>query len=709
MSPILTYKEKETYKNIENNWKKNRDDFPTEILHRKRLLAKTRLKADGSLSDIPGSISKTKKRIESIQKHLSFLESKILFLNAKGNEKSVKELSQDYFQLQTAGKMLIEHLKELNVEKADKKSVKNIKFGIEKKNLSDDIEGILEKFKPKTEEANQVKETLQKKKELANDIDNSAIKESALAIANMVSLKGKEYPHESIPVNQKLLNISKKVLGVLDKIHEDMIDEQKTEIKKISKSPKKKEVQTPVAAMVKEKESDKGRQSSSGDMMAAVLGGIGLASIAGIGGIKALKGIGSLMKGSKNLLKGAGKGILKGLARSTKFLGPLGIAITAGMSIYDAVAGWEKAGENLGIDEKELTTLNKVSSAAGSTISGLTFGLADESETAKGINNLLGGNEIIEKYENLGIIDHDTIGNSDILDWNKFRNLSANDIKQILAIDDWSDEDLKKMIAILEKKQEESSKRIQELSQEKIKSTPKPGIGFSESVPDYTKIEKPGISGDDDLKRRIKMFEGLRLDAYQDSLGYWTVGYGHLIGPHEQHLMNGITKEEADALFEEDYMHHKKSAEKFPTFNEHPKEVQDVLVDMTYNMGDGWWKSWDETPKAIQNKEYRVAGEYLSTSLYAKQTKRRAEFNINELYKASERTPEKSQEPVFESNKEIKESLAYNDNQELVQRTKNYDRSSSSSGTSEVQQTSINNQNVIQKEEKNPGLLNMFA
>lgn len=48
----------------------------------------------------------------------------------------------------------------------------------------------------------------------------------------------------------------------------------------------------------------------------------------------------------------------------------------------------------------------------------------------------------------------------------------------------------------------------------------------------------------------IKRFEGLRLEAYLDAVGVWTIGYGHT-GPD---VFRGrtITEEEADALLRKD-------------------------------------------------------------------------------------------------------------------------------------------------------------
>jgi len=63
----------------------------------------------------------------------------------------------------------------------------------------------------------------------------------------------------------------------------------------------------------------------------------------------------------------------------------------------------------------------------------------------------------------------------------------------------------------------------------------------------------------DKIKNLIAGEEGLRLEAYQDIAGNWTIGYGHLIQPGEQYHPYGpvraISKAEADALFEADTAH----------------------------------------------------------------------------------------------------------------------------------------------------------
>jgi len=143
---------------------------------------------------------------------------------------------------------------------------------------------------------------------------------------------------------------------------------------------------------------------------------------------------------------GAGK-ILRGL-RLGKAVPIVGGLIAAGLSVYDSVHGWNNAGESLGISESELTSINKASSAVGSIASGFTFGLVDGEDVSKGVNNLMGGNNDIEKYEDAGIIDHDTIGDSKIDDWNKLKELSSVEIQEIINIDDWDEKIKERLIEV---------------------------------------------------------------------------------------------------------------------------------------------------------------------------------------------------------------------------------------------------------------------
>ena len=112
----------------------------------------------------------------------------------------------------------------------------------------------------------------------------------------------------------------------------------------------------------------------------------------------------------------------------------------------------------------------------------------------------------------------------------------------------------------------------------------------------------PSITGyDRDVMAFIKSNEGVRYTPYRDSAGLWTVGVGHLIGdgtvlPPE--MNRRFSPEEVDAMFVRDYDRHKKAAEKIPGYNNAGKEGQAGLIDMTFNMGPDWYKTW---PNFVKN------------------------------------------------------------------------------------------------------------
>ena len=60
------------------------------------------------------------------------------------------------------------------------------------------------------------------------------------------------------------------------------------------------------------------------------------------------------------------------------------------MTLSDAVSGYTNAAENLGIEGREATFGEKLSSSLGSAVSGLSFGLIDEKNASKGIANFFG-------------------------------------------------------------------------------------------------------------------------------------------------------------------------------------------------------------------------------------------------------------------------------------------------------------------------------
>jgi len=81
-----------------------------------------------------------------------------------------------------------------------------------------------------------------------------------------------------------------------------------------------------------------------------------------------------------------------------------------------------------------------------------------------------------------------------------------------------------------------------------------------------------------------EQFEGLRLTAYQDSIGVWTIGYGHT-GPDVQPGL-AITQEQAGALLLQDVAGAAAAVNRLVTVPLTQNQF-DALVDFTFNAGQG--------------------------------------------------------------------------------------------------------------------------
>ena len=78
----------------------------------------------------------------------------------------------------------------------------------------------------------------------------------------------------------------------------------------------------------------------------------------------------------------------------------------------------------------------------------------------------------------------------------------------------------------------------------------------------------------------IKRFEGVRLQAYPDSGGVWTIGYGHT---KDVKKGDRITQYQAEQLLKEDLAQFEAMANKVRGLNTQGK--YDAVVDFLYNCG----------------------------------------------------------------------------------------------------------------------------
>ena len=111
----------------------------------------------------------------------------------------------------------------------------------------------------------------------------------------------------------------------------------------------------------------------------------------------------------------------------------------------------------------------------------------------------------------------------------------------------------------------------------------------------------------------IKKFEGCELESYQDSVGVWTIGYGHTKDVKEGMT---ISKEQADNMLLNELDEYCEHVEKAVQVNLDQCQF-DALVSWTYNLGPTNLnkssmlveinnKNWDEVPHQI--KRWNKAG-----------------------------------------------------------------------------------------------------
>ena len=149
----------------------------------------------------------------------------------------------------------------------------------------------------------------------------------------------------------------------------------------------------------------------------------------------------------------------------------------------------------------------------------------------------------------------------------------------------------------------------------------------------------PAMGSLDDTKKMIIKHEGIRDMPYKDSLGLWTVGVGHLIGngkslPPEYNRK--FTQAEIMKMFDEDFEHHAKAAKKIPGYSKANAGGQGALIDLTFNMGNSWYKKWPNFCKKLAAGDFKGAADELAGSKWAQQVKSRAQTIIGLVTGAGE-------------------------------------------------------------------------
>ena len=105
----------------------------------------------------------------------------------------------------------------------------------------------------------------------------------------------------------------------------------------------------------------------------------------------------------------------------------------------------------------------------------------------------------------------------------------------------------------------------------------------------------------------LKFFEGCKLTAYQDSVGVWTIGYGHTKGVYDGMT---ITQEEAEQMLLTELEEYEGYVEKYVTVPLTQNQF-DALVVWVYNLGPTNFRN-STLLKELNAGNYTAAGQEIT-------------------------------------------------------------------------------------------------
>lgn len=121
---------------------------------------------------------------------------------------------------------------------------------------------------------------------------------------------------------------------------------------------------------------------------------------------------------------------------------------------------------------------------------------------------------------------------------------------------------------------------------------------------------------------QLKRDEGEVLHAYQDTLGYWTIGIGILI---DKRKGGGLRPEESEFIFNNRLRILNKQLDKrIPWIGKLDPVRRGVLVNMAFQMGVDGLLGFKNTLAMIERGHYQAAAAGMLNSKWAKQTPARA-------------------------------------------------------------------------------------
>lgn len=133
----------------------------------------------------------------------------------------------------------------------------------------------------------------------------------------------------------------------------------------------------------------------------------------------------------------------------------------------------------------------------------------------------------------------------------------------------------------------------------------------------------------ENLTKQLRRDEGEVLHAYQDHLGYWTIGIGTLI---DKRKVGGLRPEESAFIFQNRIRLKQEEVERrLPWFNKLDDARKGVLLNMAFQMGVNGLLGFKNTLAMVERGDYAGAANGMKHSLWYRQTPERAERLMKQM------------------------------------------------------------------------------
>jgi len=119
------------------------------------------------------------------------------------------------------------------------------------------------------------------------------------------------------------------------------------------------------------------------------------------------------------------------------------------------------------------------------------------------------------------------------------------------------------------------------------------------------------------LRRDIQQAERLKLTAYKDTKGFWTIGWGHKLPNQDHGAWKGYTwtQDMADSALQADILDAWNHAQKLPEWSALDTRARtNALVELVFNMGCKTWLDFKDTRSAIRRQDWKCVSAELKDS-----------------------------------------------------------------------------------------------